>query len=361
MQKKRQAAINPYKNISDLVDAISKPDETTIGFLADFYEQRKLVELVEAQAENVDLSYTCVKTGQPTGAMPFAVWSQLKEIHGEKRAKHVLETEQLKQVASHWLYTDDNALAELAKHDPYGYFVYAAAAILIPVQDNRGSQTRRSTVKIYDQDKKVVGQRTTETGQLVKIKDQNIKAFERVWRQEKAACWQNIQATSLMDILEANEIMRKYLSAFRTAKCYKLLPFKCSDIPPRVLGDTKSVREWIEEIQAAIEAILRHEIKRQKIRHKLSYADVVDLNLHYEGHGNFRRQKSKISGHERLLHELEDFIDPDLLERRPSLTFIMRDDKLDKPKPTSHTPDVKKLKAGGKFQLANFRKSGDNK
>jgi len=300
-----QKVFDSNENLGEIIDLLTKADQSVFDVVAAVQKQRQLTTLVDMVTDGIDLTIYCTKTGQPVSTIPVSQYQMFREIHGKDKAKTIVESSKIQTVAKHWLFTDDKALEQLCRHDPYGYFVYAASRILIPMQD--------SIVRSMN------------------LPWQYRKDIQTVWNEEKTKCWKHIQHETLETIIHANELMRKYLACFATAKVYHILPFKCSEIPPSHLGKEKSVSDWIEELIASFEAIVKHEIKKSRIKRKLTYSDIVDLHLRYEGHSNFRRQRGhKMSDMDLLLIELDPFVKEATKEKS---AFIVFTGKVPEPEP----------------------------
>ena len=308
----------------NLLSSFLNVDENTFSMITNIQAGEKLETILEIEKQKINLTIHCSKTGQPVANFPIEMFCNICETHGIERAKVILESHKIAKIHPNWLFTDDKSLEKLSQHDPYGYFVFAASRILIPVQDS----LLRDADLAYSQKKQ----------------------FMTIWREEREHCWKNIQATPLNQIIEANELMRKFLSVFRTNKVAHIIPFKCSEIPPGYLGKQKSILNWIEELRAAFAAILRYEIRKRRIHSALTYDDVVALKDKYEGHSNFRRQKAKYSETELIMQELGDFIIPAEHVKTKS-TFVATQATITKTEKTqiaTHESKHFKLKWAGK-------------
>lgn len=334
--KKSRKVFRPYRNEDATIAAIVRSDANLLEHYLDqfSYHQEQVRDVPITIRAYQHLTIRCTKTGKPFHRRTMQEWNTLCKIHGKGRAEQILEINKFQAVCPEWLFTDDKALLGLAKYDPHGYFVYAATNILLPAQD---SILRSKSLEIVRK-----------------------REFREMLLQEKSALWDNLQGCDVAEIIEANDTMRKYLTSFRTAKVSHLLPFKCSHIPPSILGtEKKTLREWIEEIQLAITALLKHEIKRRKLKARLTAGDIAELHIHYEGHSNFRRQKSRTTQAEILEDELNKFLPQDFQEYvdRRENTYGLVDQRHEMEKKRQKMLVVVKPKKGLKIKFAGVSKN----
>jgi hypothetical protein len=318
MSTKHIGFLNQHKaaEISKALSILSSVDKNDIATRILEHEQitdfSNILDVVEE-----DLTIYCTKTGQPLQSYSWKQYCQLCRIHGKERAWNIFKAQSFHRVADHWLYTDDKALETLSKLDPYGYFVYAAAFILMPLQRQIKKNLRSKEAQFLED--------------LYEV-------------EQRKACWNNIQSVALSRIVEANEIMRRYLGLFRTEKCYSLTVFKLNPVTLNQLGSSdKPVCVWIKNIEDSIERILAKEIKRGRINRIPTYADVVSLKVFYEGHTAFRRQKmlGNISELDEVLVHLEGFCKDRFADGKTAVTTF------------AETIPAEKWKKGVKLQTAN--------
>ncbi len=338
--KKARKVAHTYRNPMATIGKLLRADERTLDHNAEFFlfhraEIRQSPITISAYQK---LTIRCTKTGKPFARRSMQDWNNLCAIHGSKRAEQILEVNKLQAVSPEWLFTDNTALANLAKYDPHGYFVYAACNILIPVQDS------------------IIRNKTIPASQKTE--------FQLAWLEQKSALWDNLQSCNVREIMECNEMMRKYLAVFRTAKVAHMLPFKCSHLFPSDLGTPKkTVAEWCEEIRLSISAILKREVKKHRIKAHMTFSDITNLSTHYEGHGNFRRQRQRLTGTDMLADELQKFLPKDFdayLERKPNLYGLI-DRRHEKQKATMQTvPHTKKPGIKIRFASAAKKSASDS-
>ena len=114
--------------------------------------------------------------------------------------------------------------------------------------------------------------------------------------------------------MRLNELMRRYLSIIKSTAAYKYLAFV--ETRMEYVTDTiASLEDFEQGIQETLGNILRYEASRNRIRSNMTYQEVMDLKLRYQGHSNFRNQKrlKSMTEIEHVAHLLKDFM-PDLSE-----------------------------------------------
>lgn len=305
--------------LMETLSAIARVEKEDIA--TRLLEHEQLIDFSNIlDASQEDLTIYCTKTGQPITSYSATQYCHLVRIHGRERARKVFQMQALHRVIDHWLYTDDKALEILSKTDPHGYFVYSAAFILMPLQ----RQIKRN------------------------LRSKDAKLTEELYElEQRKSCWNNIQSVPISRIIEANEMMRRYLSIFRTEKCWSKTVFKFEPVELADIGSAKKpISVWIANIKDSMLRILADEIKRGRINPNPSYADIVNLKIHYEGYTAFRRQKhlGNISELDEVLIHLGDLCREQFNKGKTAVTIF------------AETGNFKPKKLGIKIQTADVSK-----
>ena len=271
------------EHLAEVVDLLSTMDDDAVtGQLIRIDELARfntMVQLAELQNELGDaISIYCSKTGQFIRQWEDQTLIKMSQIHGNEKTSYLLKRISNNHVATHWIYTDGNALEQLALNDPCGYFVYSASLILAPFQ--------KSLENVFDNHQ-----------------------LNPEFLNNKRTCYNHISNAPLELVIQANEMLRRYLSLAQSLKVVRLIAFTKVELN-EIAIDESTLTKFIAETKQTIINILNQAAKEGKIKPELSYSDVVQLNLAYGGHSNFRQQRKPkaYTDLERVMNDLDEFM-----------------------------------------------------
>ena len=185
--------------VDEIVSILSQIESQAItDSLADYYETQQMIEAVDF-ATIIDnpslnnLTYYCTKTGQPISKLAPDSFIKMQETVGVALAEDIFKRKSIEQVSSHWLCTTDKALDKLSNIDPYGYFIYSVFLII-----------RCSAISKY----------YTHSKQSRENNEREARWEELT---HKIKLWNIIQSIAIKDILELNELMRRYLALIQNS------------------------------------------------------------------------------------------------------------------------------------------------
>lgn len=293
---KKQQKINVEANLSNVIDLITQiTDETISDQIERINNTDNLLKTIEISEliNDLDINFYCSKTGRKLGQWSIDDLRRLQLAVGNDRAKYIIIKKQFENVAIDWIYTDTKALENLSNSDPIGYFVYATNYV-IPI--------------IIDLPQ------ITEDKQIKYIYERNI---------EKAIIAKQLQEIDLNIIVATNELMRRYLSLIQTKKAIRVITKYCKKIKfteytlTNIATTNWSVTLYQKALKKILNEIIREEYRRNRIKTDLTYADVVNLKLRYEGYANFRSQRRlrNMTEIEHVMMELQEFIPANIVER----------------------------------------------
>ena len=278
------------EGVADIVAILSEVEqEALVDGLANYHETQELIKVVDfatisANPELNNLTYYCTKTGQPLSQIAPDSFVKMQDIVGNDLANEMFKRKSIEQVSTHWLFTDESALDKLSKIDPYGYFVYSAFFVIRPDE----------IVKYYTH---------------LKQNKENY-AIEARWNElrNKIKFWQIIQSIAIKDILEINELMRRYLALIHNTT----LPDTIQLTYKLMTGDkdTLDIEAWKALLKNNIKYIIIKAYRKHEFKKDITYADVVTLQGMFKGFSNFRGQR-KLRRHtntENVMMLLRDFI-----------------------------------------------------
>ncbi len=114
-------------------NVISRLTTVDASLIANRLETIETIADFQTVLNNVDPEFSifkervCRKTGQYIGTNEPHMITRAIDCLGRDKAKTILEAQYSEYCAPHWVDTSPENLAELAKRDPYGYFVFASA------------------------------------------------------------------------------------------------------------------------------------------------------------------------------------------------------------------------------------------
>ena len=135
LKRTEEKRLTKFHEIIDAVTHIS--DEAIQAKLQARIETpylQSIIDAIEFEQDDIELTYYCNKTGQPCGNMSMDEFAELIKIHGKEHAKTLMSMRATMQYSVKWIKTDPEALDKLSEIDPWGYFVYAASSMLLLVQ-----------------------------------------------------------------------------------------------------------------------------------------------------------------------------------------------------------------------------------
>ena len=302
---KSSRVLNMETNLSEILDIITEiNDETISDQILRISKTTELLDTIEISEhiENIDTTMYCFKTGKPLSSWSNNDLRQLYIIVGEKRMKYLIYKKQFNNCQPAWIFTDPKSLENLFNHDPVGYFVYAVNYIM------------PHDLEILRRDDEI-----KETY----IYQRNI---------EKTVVWLQLQNITIEEIIQTNEIMRRYLTFIKTNRAVRvIMKAKKSGLPSffeftltNVALDNAVVETFRQCLKNIIREIIKEEYRRNRIKTNITYADVVGLKLRYEGYSNFRSQRrlTSMTEIEHVMLELQEFIPPTFIENTKMDEFV---------------------------------------
>ncbi len=284
-------------NLASILDIITSIDQTAIDDqltkVGGLYKHLNGLDTLEA-LNGIDFNIYCNKTGKQLSQFNF---EELKLIHltnGIDKTIELIRIKQREQVSLHWIYTDPKSLDQLSEIDPLGYFVYAANFVL----------------PIYNI--------STGYGDNIFAKAIEDRFYAQV---ELHKALTNIDLTL---IIETNELMRRYLSIIKTRKAITVIKKYCERTGfleftiNTIAKSDYHIKLFQKSIRTILRAVITEQYRRNRIKTDLTYGDVINLKLTYEGYSQFRGQHrlKSMTETEQILMELEDFIPPSFIEAR---------------------------------------------
>jgi len=257
------------ENFAEIVDLITTVEQVAIKERIEAGKTRQL------NSEDVrfweikdyfkdDFNIYCDKTGNEIEYINSDAIIQMLSTHNNSRVIELITNAKRNRIDPNWLFTDPKSLDALSETDPIGYFVYAASQVLRCYQP-------------YWQGKEATDQEANDK-----------------WRNDKAflnhALHHCNEYHPTLDIIEANELMRRYLTITQTLAAINRVKFTKPITDLAYLYN--DIPTFKRALIASIESIIEYEYRERKVKSHLSYADIVSLNLRYKGHSNFRGQKS---------------------------------------------------------------------
>lgn len=238
-------------NGADSADARSHETEDLVAAIS----TENLGVAAMAKEAKIDIYTTyCAKTGQPIGKRDPGMIEKLIAIHGLETAEALTDYIDLTSgVAPHWIKTDNVALRELQKHDPYGYFMYALFFVL---EKNQPWYSMRKGVTDH-------------------------KARQE-FRKSMITGWQTLQFVPLEKIARANEVWRKTLSFLQPVQLRFLKTFR-----PEEFCTIKGVDMVCHEIERIVKNIL---LQEYTYKERINRNDFKRLMANFPGISAFRRQ-----------------------------------------------------------------------
>jgi len=280
--------INPVstKNLQIAIDRILQVDTSGIANqLLSIDKLQECVDCIDPEFNQYNERH-CNKTGKPLGKLSSKAISQLIHIHGNSKARFALECTHLSQYAIEWLYTDDNALGNLSKSDPVGYFIYAASELLQP--DFKKQKLDEWEIHLQ----KVNGWKTAN--QFFNI---SIDLFYD----------SDITTTNKNQIIKCNELMRRLLGIANPFIAYQYIQFSQISLSD-ICSSPTNLEIFIAEIEQSLIALVEHNWKE---KNTVSSATIADLKATYSGATAFHQQVKLrgLSQVEAILYDLREFMD----------------------------------------------------
>lgn len=302
-RKSRQLSMET--NMAEILDIITEISETTISDqIMRINKAKELINTLEISEliAGIDITTYCCKTGKPLTTWSNNDLTQLQIIVGKDRTQYLINKQRFEKCQPAWIFTDPKSLENLFNHDPVGYFVYAVNYIM-PID-----------LKITQQNEE----------------DKNKYRYQR--NIERTIVWEQLQNISIEEIIETNEIMRRYLMFIKTNKAMNIIvKAKRSEIPDffefiltTIALNNNRVQLFRQCLKNIIREIIKEEYRRNRIKTNISYDDVVGLKLRYEGYSNFRSQRrlKNMTEIEHVMLELQEFIPPSFIEQTKMDHFV---------------------------------------
>jgi len=329
---------NHRTNLENVISQVISYDNQITKKQYDRYQRsKKLIQSIELNAIDDLLILYCNKTGQPFDEISPEHFQKMAHIAGKDKALELIRSESIYHTAYHWKWCGPEELKKLAETDPVGYSVYATSIVL------------RSLNALPDYN-------------LMEKKSKD-KYYADLEHRKQA--WRTAQEIPISLILMLNEMLRRYLAIIKTSKTGGICKF-ISTVVSEALASPTSCETFIDELKKNITAIIEHEYKKGRIKKNITYADIVELKLTYEGYTPFRRQRRPQAQDslEDIIEELSEFIptnDPSftLNASIQSLTLSEKTQQHKKEKKQQQQTYAEKLKQKKPFTaLANRTKKG---
>ncbi len=281
-----QNELNVNSHIAEIISLVVNVENKAIeDTLLQYQETDGLIKLLENEEVTAEINpeVYCKKTGQVVKTWSDQEISYLVQTIGKVRAKEIIKIKSRNQVALHWIFTDDNALENLSNNDPIGYFIYAASALVMP----------------FSPFMQLIG-----TEQEQHAHDMTTAL--------KARAFNQLSNMPMVDIIRVNELMRRFLSITQSVTAHKHWAIAEIELNT-ITSSIARLEEFEQGLQETLGNLIRAEVKRGKLKSNMSYQEVMDLQLHYHGHSNFRNQKrlKSMTETEHVAFLLKDFM-PDL-------------------------------------------------
>lgn len=233
----------------------------------------------------------CFKTGQTLGNLSRRSISLALATMGEPYAIDLLQRENIRNCAIHWLKTDSEALDKLIELDPKGYFVYAAGFVLAGYSPIADVNTKYH----------MLAQSNARMEGYIEY-----KKAEFMWCLEKAFAYDELENVPIENLVRVNEVLRRYLARFQASTLNEHKPK--ADTFWQMLTIDDDTRDYNGIIEAAVinlsvfETKLREVIRvvdltetaRETIKVNMAernYSAIARYNEKYKGYANFRGQR----------------------------------------------------------------------
>lgn len=272
--------------IEDILDQLTIVHSQAVeDKLKKFEFLNNINEILDAKeiVDNLGDTIYCEKSGQIIKQFSLQEINQIIQACGKERATEALANALRPQVCPHWLYTDPIALDKLSTIDPIGYFVYAASRVLI----GAAFSPEMSTI----------------TKNIIRIKEAQIKYQIRC----------QVEKLPIEKVIETNELMRQYLTITKSTNVIRFLGFEGFAIresnvdPYAIASNLQTLKTFQRNLRRTLHNIIRYEQKKGNLKRHVTYDEIINLKLRYEGHANFAGQKklkqlSQTEHYEMLLH-----------------------------------------------------------
>lgn len=317
-QLTRQQRINRNLRIHDKQTKLSRILSVSPIAIADTLAQsahsRMLADLIDV-TELAATGFTdkhCSKSGQFIESFTHRQLVELVNIHGLQRAATILEYNACSYVSPAWLFTDPQALSQLSRHDPIGYFCYSAGLILSPATYRATATAPQYTLEsqaTYEPIDKADAADMAQTGNGL-----TTPQLARIRLMHRITANRQLQTGVISDerIIEVNELMRRYLSLiggnsmrWNRQLAGMTLPQITANVPAFNLF-VSALSRTIGEVVAAITS--RH--KHQTTPDHVTYQDILEVKRKCGGMSNMMQQRAvrAASKSDAIMYDLREFI-----------------------------------------------------
>lgn len=302
---KQQEKINRITSVSPVAVAETLAQVSTFRMLAD------LIDVTELVATGFTDKH-CSKSGQFIESFTHRQLVELVNIHGLQRAKTILEYNACNYVSPAWLVTDPEALSQLSRHDPIGYFCYAGGLILSPATYRATATAPQYTLEsqaVYEPiDKADAGDMAHTGGEAINPQMARTRLMQRI------VANQQLQTGVIPDerIIEANELMRRFLSLIGSNSPRwnrKLAGLTL----PQITASLPVFNQFITALSATIADVVsaitsRH--KHQTTPDYVTYQDILEVKRKCGGMSNMMQQRAlrAPSKSDAIMYDLREFI-----------------------------------------------------
>lgn len=302
---RQQEKINRITSVSPIAIADTLAQSSHAKMLAD------LIDVTELVATGFTDKHCC-KSGQFIESFTHRQLVNLVNIHGLPRAKTILEYNAGNYVSPAWLFTDPQALSQLSRYDPIGYFCYTAGLILSPATYRATASAPQYTLEsqaTYEPIDKADAADMAQAGNgLTTPQLARIRLLHRITANRQ------LQTGIIPDerIVETNELMRRFLSLIGSNSPRwnrKLAGLTL----PQVTANLPAFNQFVAALSATIADVVlaitsRH--KHQTTPDHVTYQDILEVKRKCGGMSNMMQQRAlrAPSKSDAIMYDLREFI-----------------------------------------------------
>ncbi len=281
-------------DLTNIFEKLEHISDKAIQQRVDSAEAEKLNDFIYLSQVEEYINIYCNKTGQIIREFTQDELIKLVKIHGKDRAKSFLARQSITYIAPQWIYTDTDALNNLSKFDPIGYFVYAVFLTL--------PQTR--------------------------LPAKGSKSFDRTsFRldslKQRIALYQQAETFNTHDLIKTNEYLRRYLSIIDTLKARKIVTFPV-DTPSTFLKNANDLNDFNNCLNKNIREVIKYEYFHGGIQ-TITYDTALSIKTNYAGMAAFRSQKRLIAmtAVDEILLDMKDLLTEEQQQKEPWMAAAM--------------------------------------
>lgn len=273
----------------------------------------------------------CNKTGKELHSVKLDDLKTLLAVHGKERSLELMQLDACSKYSPLWLHSEPKTLNKLMYFDAQGFFIYAASHIF---HSNIIKKSNLSTKPPMSQ----AGKESTEDKNLLDFLadfpeqdkpddffSNEIPAHTSVRYfnlQDKIIGYRNLSLYHIeKDIIECNELLRRFLGLANPEKVANLIKFSFSFLH-EITEDENSLRQFKEELKTALKTLFETHFKKVKHKKSEGYAirlqkerlhsgTVAEIKAKFGGLSNFHKQPNikNQNAKESILFDLKEFWD----------------------------------------------------